>query len=327
MNLPQRLAGSQVMGLGHYQPSRLLTNQDISKLVDTTDEWIQSRTGIQTRFLASEAETVASMATAAGRHALLDAHIDASRVDLVIVATTTAQDRTPNTAGRVAQALGAISPAIIDINTACSGFCHALGLADNAISSNTASVALVIATEKLSDVTNWSDRSTCVLTADGAGAMVLTASNERRVTPVTWGSVNRMTDTVRIQGPNNQFEQDGQTVFRWAISDAAEHATDIVEQAGHRLSDIDVLATHQANLRIIEPLAKQLGLSQKIVLTDVVESGNTSAASIPLGLSKWWHEDRIPINALTLLFAFGGGFAYAGQLIRMPAQRIPSAAC
>lgn len=322
MQLPKGPAGSQVIGFGHYQPSHQMTNHDIAKLVDTTDEWIQSRTGIITRHIAEQTETVADMAVAAGRHALTDANIDISLVDMIIVATTTATDRTPNTAGRVAHALGATRPAIIDINTACSGFCHALGIADSAIRTGTAATALVIASEKLSAVADWTDRGTCILTADGAGAVVVTASDTPRISSVAWGSDNRMSDTVRIQAPSNRFEQDGQTVFRWAISDAAKHAVKVVEQAGYTLDDIDVLAAHQANLRIIEPLAKRLGLEHKIVLTDVSESGNTSAASIPLGLSKWWHHGKIPADALTLLFGFGGGFAYAGQLIRTPARNL-----
>ncbi|MFJ6416330.1 beta-ketoacyl-ACP synthase 3 [Paeniglutamicibacter sp. NPDC091659] len=320
MKLLKSLAGSQVIGFGHYQPANQMTNHDIAKMVDTTDKWIQSRTGIVTRHIAEQTETVADMAAAAGAHALTDASVDINLVDLIIVATTTAADRTPNTAGRVAQALGALSPAIMDINTACSGFCHALAIADSAIRTGSATVALIIASEKLSAVTDWTDRGTCILTADGAGAVIATASDTPRISSVSWGSDNRMTDTVRIQAPGNRFEQDGQTVFRWAISDAAKHANRTIEQAGYTLDDIDVLAVHQANLRIIEPLAKRLGLEHKIVLTDVSDSGNTSAASIPLGLSKWWHNGKIPADALTLLFGFGGGFAYAGQLIRTPAR-------
>jgi 3-oxoacyl-[acyl-carrier-protein] synthase-3 len=320
MQLLKGPVGSQVIGLGHYQPPNSMTNHDLAKMVDTTDDWIQSRTGIVTRHISEQTETVADMAVAAGRHALADANVGIEVVDLIIVATTTATDRTPNTAGRVAHALGAHSPAIVDINTACSGFCHALGIADSAIRTGTATVALVIASEQLSAVTDWTDRGTCILTADGAGAMIVTASDSPRISAVTWGSDNRMTDAVRIQAPNNKFEQDGQTVFRWAISDAAKHANKVIEQAGYTVDDIDVLAAHQANLRIIEPLAKRLGLDHKIVLADVSESGNTSAASIPLGLSKWWHNGKVPADALTLLFGFGGGFAYAGQLIRTPAR-------
>ncbi|MGO1849886.1 beta-ketoacyl-ACP synthase III [Microbacterium sp.] len=322
MQLPIGSAGSQVVGFGHFQPRDVVTNDDIARLVDTNDEWIRARTGIVTRHLAAETETVADMAIKAGRLALADATVDIDQVDLVIVATTTAADRTPNTAGRVAHALGAGAPAIIDINTACSGFCHALAIADSAIRTGTATTALVIASEKLSAMTDWTDRSTCILTADGAGAMVVTASDAQRISAVSWGSAARMVDTVRIQAPTDRFEQDGQSVFRWAISEAATHARAVIERAGYTPDDIDVLAAHQANLRIIEPLAKKLGLEHKIVLTDVTESGNTSAASIPLGLSKWWHAGRIPEDALTLLFGFGGGFAYAGQLIRTPIRRL-----
>lgn len=320
MKLLKGATGSQVIGLGHYQPANTMTKPDIAKMVDTTDDWTQSRTGIVTRHISEQTETVADMAAAAGRHALTDANLGIELVDLIIVATTTATDRTPNTAGRVAHALGALSPAIIDINTDCSGFCHALGLADSAIRTGSATVALVIASEQLSAVTDWMDCSTCLLTADGAGAMIVTASDSPRISAVTWGSENRTTDAAHIQAPNKRFNQNGQTVSQWTISDAAKHANKVIEQAGYTVDDIDVLAARQANLDIIEPLAKLLGLDHKIVLTDVSVSGNTPAASIPLGLAKWWHDGKIPADALTLLFGFGSGFSYAGQLIRTPAR-------
>ncbi len=320
MQLPKGPVGSQVIGLGHYQPTNSMTDRDLAKMVDTTDDWTRSRTGIVTRHISEQTETVADMAVAAGRHALTDANVDIELVDLIIVATTTATDRTPNTAGRVAHALGALSPAIIDINTACSGFCHALGLADSAIRTGTATVALVVASEQLSALTDWTDRGTCVLTADGSGAMIVAASDTPRISAVSWGSDHRTTDAVQLQAPSNRFDQDGQTVFRWVISDAAKHANKVIEQAGYTIDDIDVLAAQQANLRIIKPLAKRLGLDHKIVLTDASESSNTSAASIPLGLSKGWHNGKVPANALTLLLGFGSGFAYAGQLIRTPAR-------
>ncbi|WP_210149776.1 beta-ketoacyl-ACP synthase 3 [Paeniglutamicibacter terrestris] len=320
MQLPKGPIGSQVIGLGHYQPANSMTNRDLAKMVDTSDDWTQSRTGIVTRHISEQTETVADMAVAAGRHALNDANVDIELVDLIIVATTTATERTPNTAGRVAHALSALSPAIIDINTACSGFCHALGLADSAIRTGTATVALVIAAEQLSALTDWTDRGTCTLTADGSGAMIVAASDSPRISAVNWGSDHRMSNTTGLQAPMNRFDQDDQNGLRWTITDAAKHASKVIEQAGYSIDDIDVLAAQQANLRTIEPLAKHLGLDHKIVLTDASESGNTSAASIPLGLSKWWHNGKVPADALTLLLGFGSGFAYAGQLIRTPAR-------
>jgi len=318
MRLPANPPGSAILGLGHYQPARILDNHEIARSVETSDEWIRSRTGVVTRRVAAESETVADMAIAAGRQALADAGLPASEVDLVLVATTTTEDRVPNTAGRVSAALGALRPAVMDLNVACSGFAHALALADQSIRCGSARTALVIGAEKLTAFTDWQDRGTCVLTADGAGAFVLGVSDTPRVGPVVWGSRPDMAPSVTIQAPSHRFVQDGRTVFKWAIGEAAKLARSAVEAAGLGLDQIQVLAPHQANLRIIEPLAEQLGLADRVVVTDVVESGNSSAASIPMGLSKWWHAGRIPADVPTLLFGFGGGFAYAGQVVMTP---------
>lgn len=332
--------GSRLVGLGHHQPERTLTNDDIAQLVDTNDEWIRSRTGVVTRHVADDETTVADMAAGAARHALQDAGVDAAEVDLVVVATTTARDRTPNTAGRVAYQLrtgvmpgrstpeddeepdlrGVVGPAVLDVNTACSGFAHSLALADQAIRGGSARTALVIGAEKLTAFTDWTDRSTCILTADGAGAAVVQAADVPGIGPVAWGSEPDLTPAVLIETPTERFVQDGRAVFRWAITRSAERARLAVERAGLALDDIEVLVAHQANLRIIEPLAKSLGLDDRVVVSDIVESGNTSAASIPLGLSKWWHAGRIPEGVPALLFGFGGGFAWASQVVQTPTR-------
>ncbi|GAA4835580.1 ketoacyl-ACP synthase III [Luteimicrobium xylanilyticum] len=331
-------AGTRLLGLGHHQPEKTLTNDDIAKLVETNDEWIRSRTGIVTRHVAADDVTVADMAAAAAQHALADAQVPGEDVDLVIVATTTARDTSPNTAGRVAYALrtgqvpvrggsgkpapaslrGVVGPGIVDINTACSGFAYGVGLADQAIRAGSARTAVVIGAEKLTAVTDWTDRSTCILTADGAGAVVLQGADEPGVSPVVWGSEPEIAESVRIEAPVDRFSQDGATVFKWAISQAAERARRVLDRSGLQPEDIEVLVAHQANLRIIEPLAKNLGLADKIVVTDITESGNTSAASIPLGLSKWWHDGKIPSGVPALLFGFGGGFTWAGQVVMTP---------
>jgi 3-oxoacyl-[acyl-carrier-protein] synthase III len=176
----------------------------------------------------------------------------------------------------------------------------------------------VIGAEKLAAYTDWTDRSTAILTADGAGAAVLQATDTPAVGPVVWGTEPELTPAVRIEAPEVKFQQDGRTVFKWAITRAADRARDVVARAGLSLDDIEVLVAHQANLRIIEPLAKALGLDGKVVVTDITESGNTSAASIPLGLSKWWHAGKIPAGVPALLFGFGGGFAWAGQVVLTP---------
>ncbi len=314
---PSTQHGSRITGLGHYQPEKILTNFDIAKMVDTNDEWIQTRTGIVERHIAAEDETVADMAVAAARMALEDAGID--DVDMVVVASTTSTERSPNTAGRVSQRLGFSSPAIMDINTACSGFEYAVGIADQAIRAGSAESAVVIGSETLSKVTDWTDRRTCILTADGAGAVVLQKSEEPKVSQTLWGSVPSMADAVIIAGDPSTFTQDGRQVMRWAFTDAAKQARKVVDAAGMTIDEIDVFAFHQANLRLIEPLAKALKVTdEQVLIQDVVESGNTSAASVPLGLSKYWHRGDLPRGGMALLLGFGGGFTYAGQVVQLP---------
>lgn len=315
------LRGSRILGFGHHQPERILTNDELSTMVDTNDEWIRTRTGIQTRHIIGPDDTVTSMAIEAGRNALADAGVAPSAVGLVIVASTTHQDRAPYTAGRVAAALGMTNgPAPIDINTACSGFEYALALADQSIRVGSTDVALVIGSETLSAIADWTDRSTCVLVGDGAGAAVLGAAETPEIGPVSWGSVPHLLDAVRVEGSPGRFNQEGRSVYRWAITEAEGHARKVVEAAGLTLDDIEVFAFHQANLRIIEPLVTALGGESKFVIRDVVESGNTSAASVPLGLSKAWARGDLPEGVPALLFGFGGGFAHAGQVVRTPVR-------
>lgn len=314
------MIGSKVLSVGHYQPPRVVTNDELATMVDTNDEWIQRRVGIRERRWAAPEETVDMMATKAARDALAKAGIDAAEVDTVFVATCTALDRSPNMAARVALALGMQNnPATIDVNTACSGFPYSLALAQQAIAMGTTRTALVIGSEKLTDATDLADRSTCVLTADGAGAMVLTASDEQHVSPVVWGSVPEMGDAVRIERANNdKFAQNGQAVFRWTTVQLPKIAKQILQRAELDPQDLGAIVLHQANLRIIEPLARKIGAENAIVATDVVESGNTSAASIPLALSKLLEKESIPSGTPILLFAFGGGLSYAGQVIKAP---------
>jgi 3-oxoacyl-[acyl-carrier-protein] synthase III len=326
------MSGSQIVGLGHYQPTKVLTNDDLAKLVDTNDEWIRSRVGIRTRHIA-DTETVDEMAAYAAEKALARCispparatphappppGLTAQDIDLITVATCTAADRSPNMAGRVAGRLGLTTPATYDINTACSGFCYALATADHAIRAGAARSALVIASEKLSAFTDWTDRSTCVLVGDGAGAAVVTAAEQPRIGPVVWGSVPELSDAVRIEGDPAYFSQSGQAVFRWATTALAGLMRETCVRAGVEPEELGAFVPHQANLRIIEPLAKQLGAKNAIVARDVVESGNTSAASVPLALSKLVERGEIPSGAPVLLFGFGGGLAYAGQVVRCP---------
>ncbi|CAM5408195.1 beta-ketoacyl-ACP synthase III [Streptomyces abikoensis] len=312
------MTGSRVLALGHYQPARVLTNDELAAMVDTSDEWIRSRVGIRTRRVAEPGETVADMAAEAAGKALANSGLAADEIDLVLVATCTADDRSPNTAARVAAALGLATPAVMDVNVVCSGFTHALASADHAIRAGAATNALVIGVEKFTSVTDWTDRTTCVLTGDGAGAAVVTASAEPEIGPVVWGSVPGMGHAVRIEGTPSRFSQEGQSVYRWATTQLPPIARRVCERAGVAPEDLAAVVLHQANLRIIEPVARKLGAVNAVVATDVTESGNTSAASIPLALSKLVERNEIPSGAPVLLFGFGGNLSYAGQVIRCP---------
>lgn len=313
------MSGSSIVSVGHYQPERILDNEELSRLVDTSDEWITRRVGIAQRRVAAPDETVADMATNAARDALQDKGIDPSGIDLVIVATCTNHDRSPSTAAQVARRLGlGTTPAVMDVNAVCSGFCHALALADQAIATGSATRAVVVGVDKFTDFIDWSDRTTCILVGDGAGAVVVEASPEPRVSPVVWGSVPDMGDAVVIKELPDGFSQQGQAVFRWTTTQLPAIARQICDRAGIAPSELGAIVLHQANLRIIEPLAARIGAVDAVVSTDVVESGNTSAASVPLALSKLVRSGRVPSGAPILLFGFGGGLAYAGQVVRCP---------
>jgi 3-oxoacyl-[acyl-carrier-protein] synthase-3 len=314
------VVGSRILAMGHYQPARVLTNDELAQMVDTNDQWIRERVGIVTRRVA-DTETVADMATAAAGKALANSGLSAGDIDLVVVATCTSIDRSPNVACRVAAKLGINAPAAFDVNTACSGFSYALGTADHAIRAGAARNAVVIGAEKLSDFTDWTDRSTCILFGDAAGAAVITgvpAGEVPGVGPVLWGSAPERSDAVRIEGWRPYVQQEGQQVFRWATTALAPLALEAIKRAGFEPGDIKAYISHQANLRIIEGIAKRLNLPDAIVAKDIVESGNTSAASVPLALSKLIERREVPSGAPALLFGFGGGLTYAGQVVRCP---------
>ncbi|MFD7628808.1 beta-ketoacyl-ACP synthase III [Streptomyces sp. NPDC059851] len=313
------MTGSRVVALGHYQPARVLTNEDLATMVDTSDEWIRSRVGIRTRHIAGPEEPVDELAYQAAGKALAGAGLAPDDIDLVLVATSTAIDRSPNMAARVAAKLGmGAGPAVMDLNVVCSGFTHALATADHAIRAGSARRALVIGADKMTEITDWTDRTTCVLTGDGAGAAVVEACEEPGIGPVLWGSVPEMGHAVRIEGTPPVFAQEGQSVYRWTTSRLPALARQVCEKAGLTPEDLAGVVLHQANLRIIEPLAQRLGAVNAVVARDVVDSGNTSAASIPMALSKLVQRGEIPSGAPVLLFGFGGNLSYAGQVISCP---------
>ncbi|MFI1422003.1 beta-ketoacyl-ACP synthase III [Streptomyces sp. NPDC020731] len=315
------MIGSRIVAVGHYQPARVLTNEDLAGMVDTSDEWITSRVGIRTRHIAGPDEPVDELAAHAAAKALAAAGRTPAEIDLVLVATSTAIDRSPNMAARVAARLGMPGPAVMDINVVCAGFTHALATADHAVRAGGASRVLVVGADKMSDVADWTDRTTCVLVGDGAGAAVVEAcapGGEAGIGPVLWGSVPGMGHAVRIEGTPPRFAQEGQSVYRWAATQLPVVARQACEKAGLAPEDLAGVVLHQANLRIIEPLARRLGAVNAVVARDVTESGNTSAASIPLAFSKLVEQGAVTTGDPVLLFGFGGNLSYAGQVVRCP---------
>ncbi|MFC8661754.1 MULTISPECIES: beta-ketoacyl-ACP synthase III [Streptomyces] len=310
--------GSRIAAVGHYQPARILTNEDLADLVDTSDEWITSRVGIRTRHIAGPDEPVDELAAHAAAKALAAAGLAPDDIDFVLVATSTAVDKSPNMAARVAARLGIPSPAAMDVNVVCAGFTHALATADHAVRAGAATRVLVIGADKMSDVADWTDRTTCVLVGDGAGAAVVEAAEGAGIGPVLWGSVPEMGHAVRIEGTPSRFAQEGQSVYRWATTKLPSLARAACERAGLTPEDLAAVVLHQANLRIIEPLAAKIGAVNAVVARDVTESGNTSAASIPIALSKLVERGEISTGDPVLLFGFGGNLSYAGQVIRCP---------
>ncbi|KND39850.1 MULTISPECIES: beta-ketoacyl-ACP synthase III [Streptomyces] len=310
--------GSRIVAVGHYQPAKVLTNKDLAGLVETSDEWITSRVGIRTRHIAGPDEPVDELAGHAAAKALASAGLGPEAIDLVVVATSTAIDRSPNMAARVANRLSIPNPAAMDVNVVCAGFTHALATADHAVRAGAATRALVIGADKMSEVTDWTDRTTCVLVGDGAGAAVVEAAEEPGIGPVLWGSVPEMGNAVRIEGTPPRFAQEGQSVYRWATTKLPPIARAACEKAGLTPADLAAVVLHQANLRIIEPLSTKIGAVNAVVAKDVVDSGNTSAASIPLAFSKLVERGEISSGDPVLLFGFGGNLSYAGQVVRCP---------
>jgi 3-oxoacyl-[acyl-carrier-protein] synthase-3 len=311
--------GTRVLGLGHYQPANVVTNDDlVARGVDTDDEWIRSRVGIIERRFADPDETVVDLGEHAASKALAASGIGPDAVDLVIVATCTMPTPVPSAAPELAARLGIAAPGAYDLNTGCSGFVYALSTASAAVLTGQAHNVLVVAAERFSGWLDFADRSTCIILADGAGAAVVGPSDEPGIGPIVWGSDGAQSRTVVIDEQSRYFSQEGQTVYRWATSHMPAVAQEACRRAGVELADIAAFVPHQANLRMIEAIAKKLGAPNAIVARDVQVSGNTSAATIPLALSKMVERGEIPSGAAVLLLGFGSGLAYASQVVLAP---------
>ncbi|HEY2508297.1 MAG TPA: beta-ketoacyl-ACP synthase III [Streptosporangiaceae bacterium] len=321
MRLNEGHRAARVLAFGGYQPARVVTNDELAQTVDTNDEWIRSRVGIASRRIAGPDETVADMAVQAGGKALAASGLTAADIDLVIVATCTQETQIPNAAAAVARRLGIMSPGAYDLNAACAGFCYGLANAADAVRGGTATNVLVIGAEKLSQWVDWTDRSTCIIFADGAGAAVVGPAgpdDDAGIGPVFWGSDGSMADKICVADRNSYIAQEGQTVFRWTTGELPAVALEACARAGVDPTELGVFVPHQANLRIVEAVARKLKAPQAVVATDIVTAGNTSSASIPLALSRMIERGEVESGQYALLVGFGAGMCYAAQVIKVP---------
>jgi 3-oxoacyl-[acyl-carrier-protein] synthase-3 len=319
ISAPAGASATRIRGLGHYRPANVVTNHDlIDRGVDTDDEWVKSRVGIAERRWADPDETVVDMAEQAASKALAASGVSTAEVDLVLVATCTMPSPVPAAAPELASRLGIVAPGAYDVNSGCSGFVYALNAASAAVLAGQARNVLVVAAERFSGWLDMTDRSTCIILGDGAGAAVVGPADAVGIGPVVWGSDGAQSRTVTIDEQTRFFQQEGQAVYRWATGQMAPVAVEACRRAGVALEDIAVFVPHQANLRIIDALTRRIGLPNAIIARDIVTSGNTSAATIPLALSRMVEAGEIPSGAPTLLLGFGSGLAYAAQVVLAP---------
>ncbi len=319
-----------IAGWGKYLPQRVLTNHDLERMVNTSDEWIRARTGIIERRLVDDGEATSTMAVRAARQALERADLPAFALDLIIVATSTPDYLFPATACLVQDALGAIHAGAFDLEAACSGFLYALTVGTQFIRSGMYENILVVASEALSRITNWEDRNTCVLFGDGAGAAVLRPTSERRgllasilgaygagsdllIMPA--GGSARPASPETVAGRQHYIHMKGNEVFRFAVRSMGQATQEVLQQAGLRVEDISLFVPHQANLRIIEALAERLGLPMEHIFVNLHRYGNMSAATIPVALCEAAEEGRLKEGDIVVATAFGAGLTWAAGVI------------
>jgi 3-oxoacyl-[acyl-carrier-protein] synthase-3 len=314
---------SLVLGVGSALPKRRVTNDELAKSVDTSDEWIVERTGIRCRYIAGEGETTASLAADAARRALEHAGISASQIDLIVLATATPDQTFPSSATKVQAALGIPDCIAFDVHAVCTGFLYALSVADSMLRSGNASKALVIGAETFSRILDWEDRGTCVLFGDGAGALVLgAAESESGVLATKLHADGRHNDLLFVDGgPSTtgtvgKLRMKGREVFRHAVVNLADVLNEVLEEAGLFADDVDWVVPHQANARILDATAKKLGLPPEKVIVTVAEHANTSAASVPLALDAAVRDGRIKRGDIVVLEAMGGGFTWGAAVLR-----------
>ncbi|WP_308043208.1 beta-ketoacyl-ACP synthase III [Nocardioides mangrovi] len=319
-------SATAILGLGVYRPERVVTNDEICEVLDSSDEWIQTRSGIRSRRYAADGESLLDMAAVAAQRALAVAGVDAADLGTVIVATSTHVQHTPAAAPVLADRLGSRAAAF-DVSAGCAGFCHALSVASDLVRGGNARYVLVVGVERLSTFMDPTDRGTAFIFADGAGAVVVGGADEPGIGPVAWGSDGSqshvITQSMRCDELDAEHplvvQMEGTQVFRWAPFAMADVARDAVARAGLTLDDLDVFVPHQANLRITETLARNLKLPESVAIArDVQESGNTSAASVPLAIEAMVRSGEAKEGDTALLIAFGAGLSYAGQVVAIP---------
>jgi 3-oxoacyl-[acyl-carrier-protein] synthase III len=324
-----------IIGTGSYLPEKILTNDELSKLVDTSDEWITTRTGIRERRIAAEGESTSDMASTAAKRALESAGIKAEEIDLIIVATVTPDMFFPSTACLVQKKIEAWNAVCFDISAACSGFLYALQTARHYLNTGNRKTALIIGAEKLSSLINWKDRNTCVLFGDGAGAVVMRRAEgpeesvPGRVVAAVMGCDGSLTDLLKVPGGGsaqpvtpenvdqrlNTIHMEGRETFKHAVTRMCQASEQALTLAGLKATDIALVIPHQANLRIISAIADRLGLPESKTFVNLDKYGNTSAATIPVALDEASRQGRLQRGDVVLLVAFGGGFTWASSVL------------
>jgi len=320
---------SRIYALGAARGERAVTNDEIAGPIDSSDEWIRQRTGIITRRRATAGTSLMDMSVAASKEAIEKSKVNPAEIDAVILATISFPYQTPSGATLLAEKVGAVGAAAYDISAACAGYCYGIAQADSLIRSGTARYVLVVGAEKLSDFIDPTDRSISFLLADGAGAAIVGPSDHPGISKTVWGSDGSNWDKVGMTGSLVDFRdgkmawptlvQEGQSVYRWAVWEMVKVAKQALEESGLEAGDLAALVTHQANLRIIDEFAKQLGLPESVVVAkDIVDTGNTSAASIPLAMHRLLAEGQVKSGGYALEIGFGAGLAYAAQVVELP---------
>ncbi|NNM44609.1 beta-ketoacyl-ACP synthase III [Knoellia koreensis] len=329
ISAPTGAAFSRIMGVGGYRPERVVPNSEIIEAIDSSDEWIQERSGIKERRFAAKDESVVDMAEAASREALQAAGLEAAQVDAVVVATVTHPYQTPAAAPMLADRLG-IRGAAFDIGAACAGYCHGISVASDMVRGGSAQHVLVVGVEKLSDFTDPTDRGSAFIFGDGAGAAIVGPSDTPAIGPTVWGSDGSQWQTISQRDSWVELKESGgigspaigmagQSVFRWAVWGMAPVAQKALDAAGVRAEDLDAFIPHQANMRIIDAMIKQLKLPPDIpVARDIAQTANTSAASIPLATERMLREGEVAHGGLALQIGFGAGLVYAAQVVVLP---------